>query len=199
MIRLAAVLAFAVVLPALPANARLLDDQHEHDGFFLRFHLGGGSMSARWDGPQDFSYSGPGGTFAFSLGGAFAPNLILFGEITSDAVSNPRFESEIRSDSTRDTVLRVLGFGPGLTYYFMPVNLYLSGSVLLMRATVDEPFQVEESDQGMGLKLAVGKEWWVSRDWGLGVAAFGTFGRIPHAKATIGASNVGIAFTATYN
>jgi len=205
MIRLAAALALAVLLPALPANARLLDDMNEHDGFFLRFHLGGGSMNAKWrDLPansliDDLSIDGPSGTFAFSLGGAVAPNLILFGELTSDAASNPR--TTINGDRGRsDSSLSVVGFGPGVSYYFMPVNLYLSGSVLFTRATVSAPNRADgQSDQGLGFKFAVGKEWWVSRDWGIGVAGFGMFASIPDGEATINWSNYGLAFTATYN
>jgi len=200
MFRVVAVLAFAVLLPALPAHARLLDDQHAHDGFFLRFNLGVGHFDAEWHGglADSMSIAGPSGHFGLALGGAIAPNLILFGELSSDAASNPTFrygpfEGDLGSD------LGLVGFGPGIAYYFMPVNLYLSGTALLLRATTTGDEGRIETDRGFGVKLALGKEWWVSRDWGLGVAGIATLGSIPSDDSTVKVSNFSLAFTATYN
>jgi len=200
MIRLASLFAVAALLPALPAHARLLDDQHEHDGFFLRFHLGGGSSEAKWKGgPTDLSMGGPASNFSFSLGGSIATNLILFGELTSVYGQNPDVIFEGERFRTENTTFSVAGFGPGLSYYFMPVNLYLSGSLLLMRAQTTGNGAIGETEQGLGFKVALGKEWWVSRDWGLGIAGFGTFANLPDHDADMSWTNFGLAFTATYN
>lgn len=200
MIRLAVALALAVLLPALPANARLLDDMHEHDGFFLRFHLGGGSMNAKWN---DFAFSqtasGPSGSFSFALGGAVAPNLILFGELTSESASNPRFRINGDDYRSRDVALSQSGFGPGLAYYFMPVNMYVSGTLLFTRGTMEVRGVEDQTDLGYGFKFALGKEWWVSRDWGLGVAGIASIANLPVDSGSVSFNNFGLAFTATYN
>lgn len=194
MLRYATVLAFAALLPALPAHARLLDDQHAHDGFFLRFHLGGGRMDARADRPADpHSGQGPSGHFGFALGGAIVENLILYGEYTQEQASLP-YARLTQADWQTRRYFNIGGFGPGLAYYFMPVNLYVAGSVLFLSSD-----HVRDSS-GAGLKFSIGKEWWVSRNWGLGIAGYGMFSRVDNGpESKIDASNYGLAFTATYN
>ncbi|HEY0840105.1 MAG TPA: hypothetical protein VGD74_07955 [Vulgatibacter sp.] len=200
MFRLAAVLAFATLLPALPAHARLLDSQREHDGFFLRFQLGGGSMDAKW---KDFGFSqsagGPSGVFGLAMGGAIARNLILFGEVTRESATDPHVRFEDVRYRSRDLKLSQSGFGPGLAYYFMPVNLYLSGTMLFLRGSIEDDAGIDRTELGYGLKVALGKEWWISRDWGIGLAAIATFAGLPVDDAKIETTNLGLAFTATYN
>ena len=67
--------------------------------------------------------------------------------------------------------------GLNLTYYFMPVNIYVSAtpSLSLLRQTYDQILGIPLSGSantkvGFGGKLAVGKEWWVADHWGVGVA-----------------------------
>jgi len=200
MFRLAAALAVAALLPALPAHASLIEGKNRHDGFFLRFHLGAGQFDADWkDGLADsMTVAGRSGHLGVALGGAILPNLILFGEVTSEAISRPTahfmgFEEELGS------ALGLVGFGPGIAYYIMPVNLYLSASALAIRATVTGDEGRFETAKGRGVKFALGKEWWVSRNWGLGVAGITTLASVPHFDSTVKTSNFLLAFTASYN
>ena len=61
---------------------------------------------------------------------------------------------------------------------------------------------MERPDPGLGLKLAVGKEWWVSDHWGIGVAGQFFISRNDDPDATtvkLTTLGGGVAFSATYN
>ena len=58
---------------------------------------------------------------------------------------------------------------------------------------------------GIGINLAIGKEWWVSDNWGLGVAAQLSSTVLPDKNLRTGEElnltthSVGILFSATFN
>lgn len=62
-----------------------------------------------------------------------------------------------------------------------------------------------ETDNGIGINLAIGKEWWVSDNWGLGVAAQLSSTVLPDKNLRTGEElnltthSVGILFSATFN
>jgi hypothetical protein len=93
----------ALAQPAAPAPAlqATTNGQHTHDGFFLRMIVGlGGTRMTGTSGPTELKVSGSGGGFGFALGGAVAPNLILFGEVVDSIATNPRSRSR-GTDSAR--------------------------------------------------------------------------------------------------
>ena len=87
----------------------------------------------------------------------------------------------------------------------MPANVYLTGSIALAIGTLESYGQKIESETGYGINVAIGKEWWVSDNWGLGVAGqlFHTVlsdedlitGELYDLKTT----SFGILFSATFN
>lgn len=81
------------------------------------------------------------------------------------------------------------GFGGGATYYLMPHNLFWSAS-WGMSGSYDDTSVV-----GWGAAHLVGKEWWVSSNWSLGVA--GQFLYADHGDEE--AASLGVLFSATYN
>jgi hypothetical protein len=175
---------------------------HTHDGFFMRLSFGGGGAATSGRGQK---YSG--GSFAFgaAFGGAIAPRLILYGEIFGHTAPSATYDYSAVYGSGRARDLDIYGGGPGVAYYFMPLNLYLSGTFLLQRVALSDPNDssnsIDLTNTGIGFSLMVGKEWWVSSDWGLGVAAEFLLGtakdRYVDARWTSRA--VAIMFTATYN
>ena len=64
------------------------------------------------------------------------------------------------------------GFGAGVVYYFQPINLYLSGAIAAVNLESQDSTgnTTYQSNFGPGFQGMVGKEWWVSPHWGLGVA-----------------------------
>jgi hypothetical protein len=174
---------------------------HAHDGFYMRLSLGGGGASSSGAGEK---YSGGSAAFGAAFGGAITEHLILYGEFFFHTVPSPTFESYGVSQ-TVDADLGILGVGPGVAYYFMPLNLYLSGTFLLQQVQLSDPNDSSNSvnltNTGVGFSLMAGKEWWVSADWGLGVAAQFLFGSAKdrYVDARWTSKALAIMFSATYN
>ena len=64
---------------------------------------------------------------------------------------------------------------------------------------------LEESEGGIGVNLVGGKEWWVSDNWGLGVAGQLFGARVKDKEVVMGSKptwmlvGFSLAFTATFN
>ncbi|HSV95873.1 MAG TPA: hypothetical protein VLM75_02945 [Spirochaetota bacterium] len=87
----------------------------------------------------------------------------------------------------------------------MPYNIYISPVLSLSATEYDGAALEGDSEAGGGLTLSIGKEWWVSDNWGLGAALF-VFGGSDTVKVKgdstaydVKSSVIGIMLTATYN
>ncbi|MCK4829135.1 hypothetical protein KA005_76135 [bacterium] len=191
------------------AQAQEISGYHQHDGFFLRFHAGpsSGKMVVENFLGTERTKKGLTGAYRFQLGTTIAENLILYAEAGEFDIyaSDPGWETYM--GTTEEVDIFVFNYGAGLSYYFMPSNYYLSGSFSLcsnkIRTTANN---VENTtDSGWGLYLSAGKEWWVSPNWGLGLAGFAhysqTSGKEPsyNEEYTIKNTVFGIVFSATYH
>ena len=88
--------------------------------------------------------------------------------------------------------------GAGATYWLMPANVYLSGSLGAMRSSVEAaPIRVgtklelpaeEVSDLGLGVHLAAGKVFWLDPRWTLGASASLLFGAANNPIAGTGST-----------
>jgi hypothetical protein len=93
-------------------------------------------------------------------------------------------------------------FGAGLTYFFMPVNMYLSGTVgagsLSFSGTDLDGL---ETDSGLALNFVLGKEWWVSNRWGLGLAGAFDYHSAPDKNVSEDwtGTSFSLLFSATFN
>ena len=146
---------------------------HEHDGFYMRLLLGVGYLhsSASYQG-DSMAVSGVGVTMGAAFGGALTPNLIIYGEFVGTIVSDPTLEYNGQSGTASGLTASMMGFGPGIAYYIDP-NLYFSGTLLFTRLSFSDSNSNEDvasTDLGFGAGFTVGKEWWISRDWGIGLA-----------------------------
>jgi hypothetical protein len=174
-------LAFALLAPAL---ALAQSAAQTHDGFFLSISPGiafGESeadlteAAGSWD---NVTYSGPGGILDLKIGGAIAPNFILSGDFIGRSVRGPKVETFGGTDQAdNDVVLADGTLGVGVTYYVMPANVFLSGTIGVGRLVLTNPTEDADDDErietnpGLSIHAKAGKEWWVSDNWGLGVAA----------------------------
>jgi len=161
------------VLLTAPARA---DEPKQHRGFYLRMSLGPSATGMRAE-DSDVRIRGGGGSLSVAVGGALTENLVLYGELFRDGIDDPDVDGT-HVDSSRAVEAGLGGIGPGVSYYFMPLNLYVSGTVALMWGTLTIEDELDPDDRtqlstkgGLGLSLMVGKEWWLSRNWGLGIAA----------------------------
>jgi len=189
----------------LLSGPALANEAHQHDkAFFLRLSAGLGGANATFenDGPgPDLELSGMSGDANFAIGGTISRNLALHGTLGGWTIDNPDVERGDFEGDTDDTTRSLGLFGAGLTYYFMPVNLYLSGSLCAATATLSVDGHDEDSDTGFGVDLTVGKEWWVGNKWGLGVAGGVNFYSVPgnNSDQDISGSAFAIRLSATYN
>jgi hypothetical protein len=139
----------SLLLPAVFASACASAHLAEHSGFHLQGTVG----------PAVVSEEGAGVTGSVAAGVAIAPNLILGVHAWDTAVTALVNDAEI------------YGIGPTAEYYFMPANVYLAATPAFTRMSTSmlDGFH-KKSQWGPGLRAAVGKEWFVSRRCGLGIA-----------------------------
>ena len=192
----------------LVVTAAFADGPEQHSGFYMRMHLGPAytSMSAELAG-SEVEVKGSGGTFGVAIGGAVTENLIVFGEVFDDITSSPTMEIDgTEFETSGDLAAGVVGMGPGIAYYFVPVNIYVSGTLAFAKLTFQEDGEeTGATEYGPGVSLMVGKEWWASQNWGLGVAAQVFAGSMKDEEefggeeVTWSARAFAIAFSATYN
>ena len=190
----------AVVCAANPSWTK--DGPEQHAGFFLRLTYGLGLAGTDLKGnPDDTAFFGLSGLSLFSIGGAVTDNLILSLDTFGTSSNKPMVKlNGAKQDDNYDTSTR--GIGPGFTYYFMPLNLYLSGSIGVAFSGITPPTGKDQnSEVGWAFNLAFGKEWWASDNWGLGLGLQLFYARMPmkaidgHVSTLAG----GLLLTATYN
>jgi hypothetical protein len=178
---------------------------HEHDGFFLRLGIGGGYLSTSVSGGGS-SATLSGGAFSFSaaFGGSVAPNLVVFGEFGAMSVTDPEWSSGGTSSTLDGVTLNMISFGPGVAYYIQPINMYVSGTINFTKFTMNDSEtddKLADSKMGFGFSAMLGKEWWISSDWGIGVAGQFQLGTAKDKNGSDRLTGTGFAlmFSATYN
>lgn len=193
-------LAGGIVLAA-SATSRA-GEARTHDGFFLRLSAGGGGASTSIsDGSDDLELSGPVADLNFAIGGCIAPNFAVHGTLWGWSMPDPDFKVGGLSGSANDATIGMSGAGIGITYYVMPANFYLSPSVGIGTLRLELDNVSVSSDTGFSLDLTVGKEWWVSDGWGIGLAGDVNYHRIPDGDIDDSWSGVGfgLRFSSTMN
>jgi len=178
---------------------------HQHDGFYMRLYAGLGYFTASetYGGATD-TYSGVGATYGAAFGGTIAPNLILYGEFLGTTVTNATASYGGGRPDYSGMDLTLFGFGPGVAYYIEPVNLYLSGTLTFTEISFSDTntaAPLDSTNLGIGFSFMVGKEWWITPDWGIGIAGqfhIATMGD-PTVDARMRASVFSMLFSATYN
>jgi hypothetical protein len=206
-IRIAVALALALAAPAALAQGR--GHWRQHQGLHAHLEVGpGGLSSATQDESPALTISGAAGSFAFSLGGSVAPNLLLGGELWDMSAGDP--DLHVEGDQTYQTSganLNVFGIGPNLTYYLSPAsaNVYLSAtpSLTWTQADLNLPTYQIETRAGLGLRLALGKEWWIGESpWGLGLSGhvlLATNRETGQFHTTWGTVGAGLNFSVSWN
>jgi hypothetical protein len=181
---------------------------HLHDGFYVRLTSGLGILNAKYSyAGQDETISGGGLTMTFAFGGAVTPNLVLYGEMLMTMAVNPTYEYSGTSQQLGYDV-SLFGIGPGVTYYLLPSNLYFSGTFAFSQVQANDNSSsrssnssVDITDMGVGASFMVGKEWWVSSNWGLGVAGLFHLAsmKMKDMDTRMTATAFSVLFSATYN
>lgn len=167
---------------------------HTHDGgyFRLQFGLGYNNMSASAGG-DTLKVTGGGGGLGIAFGGAVTPNLIIYGTILDSVATDPTISQSGVSGNFSGTAngasAGVVGLGAGVAYYLDPaVNVFLSATLMAARLVVNDKNgnTIGRSNFGLTAEGQVGKEWWVSDNWGLGASLQGVFGKMDDSEAVAG-------------
>jgi hypothetical protein len=211
----AAVLAAVMVMGPAAAQA---GEPHKHDGFFLRMAPGIGYSSAESDTFGKFD--GASGSFELAIGAAVAHDFVIHATFDGWALideqgplNGPGIPVPVAGDPHHDhhhsnhTGMGM--WGAGVTKYFGPSNVYVTGSVGAARLYYSIHWDdygndyggEDHSDTGIAFSGGVGKEWWVGDSWGLGVS--GTFGYQSIPPRGAGGNYTGptfaVRFSATLN
>jgi hypothetical protein len=166
------------LLPVLLATAILPAQEpgdHGHRGFYLSMTFGPAWGDVRMD-PVGTTpagkITGDSSQFEFRVGGALAPGLILSWDMSMRMFRDPSLQYDGSTNRQEQSSMVETLTGAGLTYYFTPSNAFVGVSVGRGRFTSAYWFfGNSSSDQGWGYQVRCGKEWWVSRRWGLGLTA----------------------------
>lgn len=199
-----------VLLTASSAEARPGPGHAPHDtGFFMRLAGGFGYGRAALDDSTETTFSGLGGMVDLAFGGTISPNLALHVDLFGASMFEPSVEVGGRDQGdAENTTMSVGGLGIGVTGYIMPANLYLSGAVGVGVGNIRTrfafgggTFEIEEStDPGLAINLMIGKEWIISRRWGIGLAGQVVIATLD-TDTGVGLSvlGFGVLFSATMN
>jgi len=175
---------------------------NRHLGTYIRPDLGFGYVrsSASQNG-VDASISGFAGTFGIAVGAAITENQILAVHLWDLVATSPTITSGNTTLNNPNATLTFVAIGGEYTGYYAG-NVYLSISPALTRGTLAVNGTSQNTSWGFGLRAALGKEWWVSNHWGLGMVGHLSFtanqdtGTNPPMWTSWGAT---VAFSATYN
>ncbi len=174
----------SLLVPSLAAADPSIEAQaHPTGGLFLQITPGFGAAAAAAKLPDgtNVSLSGFSGTFDLQIGASIAGNFVLAVDLGGTSVVGPTFKAGTMQTTANDDVSWSTAFlGGTAAYYVMPLDLRIAAGLGALRMALDVPhMDLTRSDFGGAAKLAVGKEWWVSRKWGLGINLESTAGVIP--------------------
>jgi hypothetical protein len=194
---------------------------HEHDGGYFRFLSGFGHgylYSNREMNPFEISRSLQ--IMNFQFGFSINKKIIVFTGYTLAVMPSPlgpipldsplyqlknSCNLQIVNDCTVNgkTLSIDSGFASlslGISYYFMPENIYLSMSF----ESPEGGSYKSSANNGFGLQVSLGKEWWMSKNWGLGLAlniSYDYFSKTYSGDpiTPLHIFTFGLSFSATYN
>ncbi len=182
-------------------------EPHTHDGFFLSIAMGFGYQNIDFV-TNDYddnttNLSGTATDIDVKIGGRIANNLLLHmtlaGTTPTDSYSDDGDEYK--------TNMSLLGIGA--TYYFM-YNFLATATLGISQfrfgddiPTFDATVKINNdrfSQSGFGFQLGLGKEWWVSDNWGIGATAALLYGFAYNLEdARDGSLSISARLTATWN
>jgi hypothetical protein len=198
---------------ALPQAGSAQDAPVHHKGFYFSGDLGIGSGTMTWDatnGPfSHASLSGTSPNLDLRVGGAVSPDLILSFDVCSwGLTSSKTLFNNVSNSGSKNWDLSTGVAGLGLTHYFRPSNCFVGLTVGMGSFSYSQQTGAAgESNGGFGCQVRAGREWWVSKNWGLGVT--GGIMRVsandkaapgwPNYSGSLASTNAFVAFSGTFN
>jgi hypothetical protein len=186
-----------------------------HDGFFLRMTLGfgsnyfdarargGGELDALGDVANHAKFSGFAADFSFDIGASPIDNFaIAFRLQASSSVEPNQTLDGTRVTPPDNSSVDATLVGPSFTYYFMPINIYVTAAIGWASIHIDDGSNNRSTGSAFGLTFDAGKEFWVGDQWGLGGALRFSWTDVDHTENHVPVEykyfGWGIVFSATY-
>lgn len=175
-----------------------------HDGFYFRVDGGLGYGAAKDPSGSGSGYTGIANLGAYHVGGTVQDHALLGVQLWAAVLQNPTYKNALGT-TRMSGMVGTLGLGPELTVYFVPSNLYVSSAAGLSWFTISSSSSSLTSKVGVGARVTVGAEWWLSRKWGAGLAAGYAFSSNTLTVPQTGGSraieswNLGLVGSLTYN
>lgn len=186
--------------------------QYRHSqGLMFRLGLGVGYGSFGTSlGGTDYRVGGFGVNYNAAIGWGMSDSFAVHIDLNGMSLINPGVTSGTGS-SSRVTVAAGQSYntgilGGGFSYYSMPLNVFVTGSVGLALLSVDSSSgtgsstTVGQSRLGFGASAMIGKEWFIGNGWGIGGAVQVLYALIPdqeYAGTTPIWHNVGAGLNVT--
>lgn len=206
------IIIFIVALTISFSLAGQSDQERGHSpksGLFLSMSIGPSYMSINDDITgtiyDNMKFKGIGVVFDAQLGAVLKEGFILHGDlisISSGSVDVTIDGVEVGTMEGENSIGMMM-FGGGATYYFMPQNIFISGTLGLGGFSITTGDDTVTTKKGFGLFCKIGKEWYVSRNWDLGFNFSFNYTNVNNNVETISEKlsgfSAGIGFNATFN
>ncbi len=180
---------------------------HEHDGFLFRliWGYGGGEVTVDDYIGSDLHLKGINGMIRTQFGYSFGNSINLFLDYAGITVTESEVTwGDIKMENA-NTEYFSSQLGLGISYYLMPSNFYIALSVCAVVSEFKGDLIDTQDVSGIGYFVSIGKEWWVSNNWGLGISLYYYQEKLDiddpvmSEKYKVESRSWGIAFTATFN
>lgn len=167
---------------ALIAGVGLFDvalAQRAHNAdLYFRATIGPGHAESRVhsiDTGQAFELTGEGIDYSVAFGAITVPNwavhVTFFG--WNMFTPTPKYENDALNPSTK---LSLFAWGAGITYIWMPINVYFTVSPAFSQLRTSGPELTDDTnDVGWAVETSIGKEWWFSETTAWGFAIGGSY------------------------
>ena len=162
---------------SLPSSTSFGAEPRTHDGFQFRGTVGLGYISDAES--SNATLHGGAGMFEVYLGGMPIPGLAIGGFLSGEEAIGPSVSVNGFTASSNDTTLTLLQIGPYIDYYPNPhKGFHIMGTIGFARLIArydDGNFNASDSGNGFALGGGIGYDWWVGREWTVGILGRFTF------------------------
>ena len=180
---------FALAFSSLIASAAVADDAPDARSgrkFFARGALGAGWVELHQDsGSNKTRLGGVGAYWDLAVGVTVWKGLSVHGSYFGGYTWDPKTTIGGREQTSDDrTSLAILGFGPGVTYTFDPINLYVSygvgfgWSVLQFHHNTAAGEPAGWRNTGFANQIVIGKEWLIQDGFSVGLGVQTLYARV---------------------
>lgn len=202
-------------------NVQRADGYHQHKGFYLNMNMGPlfGNVIKK-DNPYGYStttsnFNGTGILSDVKIGAAIYENIILHVTAVTNLLSGPTLTTTISPNDFNPSIHKMPDsfsineqmVGIGFTRYLMPANMYLSGTIGAGFFTTYDSNKSETrvlTYPGFSMQVKVGREWWIAKNWALGLGVSYGKTKLRNLPANedaelFNSNRIGISLNATFN